>query len=161
MRRLWISGVAFLLDQVTKWLVTSRLELWESVPVMGDFFRLTHIHNAGAVFGLKFGGPYLHFVFSVVAMAVVCRMLYKLPRDDRASAIGLALVIGGALGNVVDRLRLGVVVDFLDFGIGSYRWYVFNVADACVTVGAGFLILLYGFGPKRDASEAPGRVTGE
>ena len=149
MKRLWISGIALLLDQLSKWLVTVNLAPWTSVPVLGDFFKLSYIHNPGAVFGIRFGGVWVHLLFSVVAMAAISRMLWKTSVDDRAGSIGLALVLGGAAGNLLDRLEWildtgGAVIDFLDFGIGSFRWYIFNVADACVTTGVGLLLLSYG-----------------
>jgi len=148
-KRLWISGIALLLDQVSKWLVTISIEPWTSVPVLGDFFRLTFIHNPGAVFGIRFGEPWVHLLVAVAAMAAVCRMLWTTPEEDRWAGVGLALVLGGAAGNVADRLELfystgGAVVDFLDFGLRGYRWYIFNIADACVTSGVGLLLLTYG-----------------
>jgi signal peptidase II len=158
-KKLWITTVALLADLATKWLVTSRFELWESVNVLGDFFRLTYIHNPGAVFGIRLGSSYLHLALSGVAMAVVISMLVKTPASNRWAGTGLALVLGGAVGNIVDRLRFGVVIDFLDFGIGDFRWYVFNIADACVSVGVVLLMIGYG---KNDSDEdtARGELTG-
>ena len=150
MKRLWITVVALLADLFTKWLVVSRFELWESVTVLGDFFRLTYIHNPGAVFGIRLGSSYLHLILASVAMVVVISLLIKTPESDRRGGTGLALVLGGAVGNIIDRLRFGVVIDFLDFGIGDLRWYVFNVADACVSVGVVLLIVGYG---RNDSNE--------
>lgn len=153
MKRLWITAIALLVDLSTKWLVTSRFELWDSVDVLGDFFRLTYIQNPGAVFGIRLGSGTVHLVLSLIAMAAVVSMLVKTPPEDRWGGTGLALVLGGALGNILDRLRYGVVIDFLDVGIGDVRWYVFNVADACVSVGVILLLIGYGF-EKRD-EDAP------
>ncbi len=152
MKRLWITTVALLVDLVTKWLVTTNLELWESVNVLGDFFRLTYIHNPGAVFGIRFGGPTLHLALSVGAMVVVISILVRMSPDERWGGVGVAMVLGGAVGNITDRLRYGVVIDFLDFGLGGVRWYVFNVADACVSVGVVMLIIGYG---RDHRDEAP------
>lgn len=154
MKRLWITAVALLVDLVTKWLVTTNFELWDSVDVLGDFFRLTYIHNPGAVFGIRLGSSVLHLVLSAVAMGVVITMLVKTPHADRWGGIGLALVLAGAIGNIVDRLRHGVVIDFLDFGIGDVRWYVFNVADACVSVGV--VLLIVGYGKYKREQDIPG-----
>ncbi len=155
MRSLWIAGIVVLVDQVSKWLVMETMALGESIPVLGAFFRLTYIHNPGAVFGLRLGGKGLHLLFAGGALILVGVMLWRLPTKERATATGLALVLGGAIGNVVDRIRFGVVIDFLDFGVGSLRWWVFNLADACVTTGAGLLILSYGF-QRRDEGETDG-----
>ncbi len=148
MRTLWIVGIVVLLDQASKWLVMETMALGESIPVLGSFFKLTYIHNPGAVFGLTLGGKVLHLLFAGAALVLVGVLLWRLPAAERLAAVGLALVLGGAIGNVVDRLRFGVVIDFLDFGVGSLRWWVFNLADSCVTTGAGLLILSYGFQKK-------------
>lgn len=154
MKRLWITAVALLVDLVTKQLVTTRFELWESVDVLGDFFRLTYIHNPGAVFGIRLGSGTVHLVLSLVAMGIVVSLLLKTPAEHRWSGTGLALVLGGAIGNIIDRLRYGVVIDFLDFGIGDTRWYVFNVADACVS--AGVVLLMIGYGREKPDEDVPG-----
>ncbi len=141
MRGLWISGVVLFLDQVSKRMVMESMYRGESIPVLGSFFRLTYIQNPGAVFGLRLGGNAAHLIFAGLALIMVAVMWFRLPPDERLASAGLALVLGGAVGNVVDRIRFGAVVDFLDFGFGSLRWWVFNVADASVTVGAVLLIL--------------------
>jgi len=142
-RRLWISAAVIAADQVSKAMVTSRMDLGESVPVLGSFFKLTYILNPGAVFGLKLGGQALHLLFAIIALGLVATLLYRTPASERAGSIGLALVLGGAVGNVIDRLAIGAVVDFLDFGTNGYRWWVFNIADASVTTGAALLVLSY------------------
>jgi signal peptidase II len=153
-KRLWITAVALLVDLATKQFVTSTFELWDSVDVLGDFFRLTYIHNPGAVFGIRLGSGVLHLALSGIAMGLVISMLIKTPPEERWAGVGLALVLGGALGNIIDRLRYGVVVDFLDFGIGDTRWYVFNVADACVSVGV--ILLMIGYGRDKRDDDVPG-----
>lgn len=156
MKVLWITGVAVALDQLTKWWVLQTMALGESVPVLGAFFRLTYIHNPGAVFGLRLGNPSLHLALAFVALIVVGGLLWRLSSEDRRTAIGLSLVLGGAIGNIIDRVRYGVVIDFLDFGIGSARWWVFNLADACVSAGTILLIFTLGIAPtsrkNRDTS---------
>ncbi|MDE2890324.1 MAG: signal peptidase II [Gemmatimonadota bacterium] len=140
-RSLWISGVVLILDQVSKRMVMESMFLGESIPVLGSFFRLTYIQNPGAVFGLRLGGNVAHLVFAGLALILVAVMWLRLPAHERVASAGLALVLGGAIGNVIDRIRFSAVIDFLDFGFGSVRWWVFNVADAAVTVGAVLLIL--------------------
>ena len=161
MRSFCIAATVLLLDQASKWAVMNAMALGESVPVLGSFFRLTYIQNPGAVFGLRLGGQAIHLLFAVVALVLVVAMLWRMPQGERLASLGLALVLGGALGNIVDRLRFGVVIDFLDFGFGDWRWWVFNVADACVTTGAGLLMVAYSFQkPDEDAvhgSEDPAR----
>lgn len=151
MRSLWIAGLVVFLDQMSKRMVMESMFLGESIPVLGSFFRLTYIHNPGAVFGLRLGGNVAHLIFAGVALIVVAVMWLRLPPGERVASAGLALVLGGAVGNVIDRVRFGAVVDFLDFGFGSLRWWVFNVADASVTVGAGLLIL--GCGLLKDGKD--------
>ena len=145
MRTLWIAGAAVLLDQASKWLVMETMVLGESIPVLGSFFRLTYIRNPGAVFGLTFGGKALHLLLAGAALVLVASLLWRLANTERLSALALSLILGGAVGNMVDRVRFGAVVDFLDFGVGGYRWWVFNLADSCVTIGAGLLMIAYGF----------------
>ncbi len=123
------------LDQMTKILASARLVPGEPEPVLGQFLRLTLVHNTGAAFGL-FPGSRLPFILvSVLAIAVV---LYLFARDAYRSLwnrVLLGCILGGALGNLVDRIRWGRVVDFIDVGLGSIRWPVFNVADSAVTLG--------------------------
>ena len=119
MKMLWITGVALLLDQVSKWLVMEQMVLGESVSVLGSVFKLTYIHNPGAVFGLRLGGPYAHLALAGGALVLVGVLLWQLPRGERLGAVGLTLVLGGAIGNMIDRVRFGVVVDFFAFRTAS------------------------------------------
>lgn len=127
------------IDQVTKFIVERTLRLYDPVPVIGDFFRLTYIFNRGAAFGIHLG-DWSRIAFSIlpVAAAVLLYLMYRqTPWSDRTRLVSIALVTGGALGNLIDRIRSSRgVVDFFDFGFGDVRWPVFNVADIGVTVGA-------------------------
>lgn len=152
MRFLWISGAALLVDQAAKWRIRETMAEGEASPVLGTFLRFTYIHNPGGVFGLSLGGRYLHLALAAAALAVVCILFLRMRSGGRLADIGLALLLGGALGNLVDRILYGEVVDFLDVGIGLYRWWIFNVADACVTLGVGLLMVSYGF-QRRDEGE--------
>ena len=144
MRTVCIVGVVVLLDQISKWLVAESMAVGESITVLGSFFKLTYVQNAGAVFGLKLGGKLLHLLLAGFALILVCVMLWRIPKDERWSVTGLALVLGGAIGNLADRIRFGLVIDFLDFGFGGLRWWVFNLADFSVTTGV-ITLIAYGF----------------
>ena len=129
------ATVLVALDQLTKRVASLRLEPGESISVLGDFLRLTLVHNTGAAFGLFPGSRVPFIVVSVLAIGVV---LYLFLRETYRSVMNRALlgcILGGAIGNLIDRVRLGWVVDFIDMGFGDVRWPVFNVADSAVTVG--------------------------
>ena len=133
------------LDRFTKWLVSQRISLHDSVDVIPGLFRLTHVQNQGAAFGLFAESPSewkvaMLILFSVAALAVVSALLWKNGNAMNATAIALSLVFGGALGNLWDRVASGRVIDFLDFYIGSHHWPAFNVADSAIVVGALLLL---------------------
>ena len=153
---LWIVPAALLLDQASKQIALHTLPPQSPVPVFGDVLRLTLIHNRGAAFGLTFGGPLVHTAVAVGALALLVWMFRGLPAQARLQRGALALVLGGALGNIVDRVRLREVVDFIDVGLSEiWRWPVFNVADSCVTVGVLLLVLAYSRQKKPAPEAAP------
>ncbi len=133
-----------LVDYTTKRLVQNSLTLYEQVDIIGDYVRLTYIFNPGAAFGIHVG-DYSRFLFlglSTVALLALGGMYWATPTTDRSRLAAIALICGGALGNLIDRLRSARgVVDFLDVGVGTIRWPVFNVADIAVTTGAVILAL--------------------
>ena len=135
-------GVIVVLDVITKYVVQQRMRLYDPIPVLGDFFRLTYIFNRGAAFGLSLG-DYSRVIFTVLTLLAIVGLFFwfrSTPLSDRVRLFALASVTGGAIGNLIDRVRHDRgVVDFLDFGIGSVRWPVFNVADIAVSVGAVLL----------------------
>lgn len=137
-----IVGGVVVLDVITKYIVQQRMRLYDPIPVLGDFFRLTYIFNPGAAFGLHLG-DYSRAIFTVLTIVAVVGLFFwfrSTPLSDRMRLFALASVTGGAIGNLIDRVRHDRgVVDFLDFGIGTLRWPVFNVADIAVTVGAALL----------------------
>ena len=139
-----VVGGVVLLDIVTKYVVQRSLRLYDPVPVIGDYFRLTYIFNRGAAFGLHLG-EYSRYIFTALTLVAIVGLFVwyrSTPRLDRTRLLALALVTGGAIGNLIDRLRSRQgVVDFLDFGVGDVRWPVFNVADIAVTTGAILLAL--------------------
>jgi signal peptidase II len=135
-----VAGAVLALDQITKALVLGRLPLGNTFTVVPGLFDITHVHNPGGAFGfLATMGPEVRgvlFIGVTVLVAALILYLYRqTPGEQRLLATGLALVFGGALGNLVDRIRFGVVVDFLDFYIGELHWPAFNVADSAITVG--------------------------
>jgi signal peptidase II len=140
-----IAAVVVLLDRVSKWAIAQRITLYDSVDVFPGFFRLTHVQNQGAAFGLFSESPSewkvtMLILFSVAALAVVSTLLWKNGNAMNATAIALSLVFGGALGNLWDRVANGRVIDFFDFYLGSHHWPAFNVADSAIVVGALLLL---------------------
>jgi signal peptidase II len=140
-----IAGLIIVLDRVTKWIVATKIPLHDSIQLIPRFFYLTHLENRGAAFGL-FAESHSEWKivmlisFSVIAMIVVSSLLWRTGHAMTTTGIGLSLILGGAVGNLWDRLLSGRVVDFLLFYIGSYEWPAFNVADSAIVVGAGFLV---------------------
>ena len=152
------AGTVLAFDIFTKLLVQQTLRVYDSIPVIGDFFRLTYIHNPGAAFGLHLG-PYSRFIFlglAFVALGVLVVMYHHTAAADRLRLFAIGAIAGGALGNVVDRIRSARgVVDFLDFGIADLRWPVFNLADTAVTIGALLLLAsLWAEDQRRDREKS-------
>ena len=137
--------VGLVLDQVTKVLVMLKLPMGSQVPLIPGLLNLVHIHNKGAAFGL-FSGWSADFawVFFVATTALVLGvlgyLLWRLPDDHWPAALGYSLILTGALGNMIDRVRLGEVVDFIDVYWGRYHWPAFNVADSLVCLGTAILV---------------------
>ncbi len=152
------AGLVLVFDVITKAVIQQTLSISQSVAVLGDFFRLTYIHNPGAAFGLHLG-PHSRVIFltlALIALGVLAVMYRQTPATDRLRLFAIGAIAGGALGNVIDRIRsrLGVV-DFLDFGIGDLRWPVFNLADTAVTVGAMLLLAsLWAEDQRRDREKS-------
>jgi len=136
MKVLFVSAILVLADQVSKAIVVRTMSLYESVPVIENFFHFTYITNDGMAFGIDF--PFGYFIFSLVSTLLTLFLfwyLWTVRNDSLVIRLGLAMIIAGAVGNLIDRLMLGEVIDFLDFMIGNFHWYVFNLADSYVTVG--------------------------
>ncbi len=143
---LLIALVVVLLDRWTKRIVAQRIPLYSHIQVIPGFFRLTHTENTGAAFSL-FADSTSHWktamliAFSMIALTVVSILLWKNHHAHLVTGIGLSLIMGGALGNLWDRLARGRVVDFLLFYYKHYQWPVFNLADSAIVIGAGLLVL--------------------
>lgn len=146
-RRLgWIAGSVVVLDQLTKGIILARLDLYHSIPVVPGFFNITHVQNPGGAFGfLAQQSPLVRgIVFLLMSFLAVCLIFWfyrNTPATHRFLALGFALIFGGAIGNLIDRLRFGKVVDFLDFYIGAWHWPAFNVADSAITTGIAIFLL--------------------
>lgn len=143
---LLIAAAVLALDQLTKWWVLSTFELYESVPVIPGFFDLTFVVNTGAAFGMLAGEhnqwrqPFFVLV-TLVALVVLVAAFRQYRRQGGLYVVAIGLIGGGALGNLIDRLRFGHVVDFLDFYIKDYHWPAFNAADSAISVGVGLFLL--------------------
>jgi len=138
---LWVSATVMLLDQIAKQLVVRNLG-WFDVQPLVPHLNLVHMHNTGAAFSMLASAPPLLFIVLGVAVSVgILWWMRKNPRGQSLFAASLALILGGALGNVIDRATRGYVVDFVDFYWGSWHFAAFNVADMAITLGAGLMIL--------------------
>ena len=141
MRILFVSVLLVFADQISKILIRINMSLYESIPVIANFFNLTYITNDGMAFGINF--PFGIYIFSTISLIFTVFLfwyLWTIKEDGIVIRTGVALIIAGAVGNLIDRIFLGSVVDFLDFMIGNYHWYVFNFADSYVTIGMGFIL---------------------
>jgi signal peptidase II len=141
-----IAALVVLVDQVTKLVIRRQFELHDSMPVIPGFFSLTRVHNTGAAFGLlnSVELPYKTAVLTAVRLAALAGLTFfaaTLPQAHALARAGIALVVGGAAGNLVDGLMLGYVVDFFDFYWNAWHFWAFNVADASITVGMAMVIL--------------------
>jgi signal peptidase II len=148
-KHLTLGGIVVLIvliDQITKLYVDASMRLHESIPVIAGFFSITHVRNPGAAFGfLADASPFFRSVFFVVvtilAMILILHYIWKSREGERLLTYGLSLILAGAVGNLIDRVRLGEVIDFLDVYIGAYHWPAFNVADSAISVGAVILFI--------------------
>jgi len=141
-RILIVSALVILVDQLTKITVASVLEIGESVSVMGSVVRFTLIKNPGMAFGIRIGSKAFFTIFSSVASVIILVYLYRIRHEGFSPRFALALILGGALGNLIDRFAYGQVIDFIDVGLHDLRWPIFNAADIAVTVGMILLVTL-------------------
>jgi signal peptidase II len=159
-----VFAVSLFLDVVTKYLVNEHLTYADRVPIIEGFFYLTHVRNTGAAFGLFRDAPVaLRLTFfigvSTIAIGIIIQFFRQLAPGDRLSALALGLILGGAVGNLLDRIRFGEVVDFLHFILwGGYQWPDFNLADSWIVVGVALLVLelLASEGEERAAADSGG-----
>lgn len=146
---LWLSAVVIAADQVTKQVVVNQLDLYERVVLL-PFLNLGRMHNTGAAFSILTGVAPIFFIGLALAVSVgILVWLRRNPDHERLTAAGLCLILGGALGNAIDRATRGYVIDFLDLHAAGWHWPAFNVADGAITVGAILVILDMVLRPRR------------
>jgi signal peptidase II len=134
------------IDQWTKYLVQQRLPLHRPVEVIPGFFNLTHLRNTGGAFGVFGGakgglGSYLFMAVSLIAIGSIFYFFHKVKEEEKNLALSLSLILSGAIGNLIDRLHYGEVVDFLEFYVSSFHWPSFNIADSVICIGIGLMAL--------------------
>lgn len=149
-RKYWILLIfcfgILLLDQWTKYVIVQKLGLYQRVEVIQGFFNIIHVRNTGGAFGIFGGekggiGSILFVVVSVVAIGAIIFLFAKTRENEKTLSLSFSLILSGALGNLIDRLHYGEVVDFLDFYVSSYHWPAFNVADSAICIGIGLMAL--------------------
>jgi signal peptidase II len=156
LRYLFLSVAVIVLDQWTKWLVEVHLPHHVSEPVIPGFLNLTHVRNTGVAFGLFATdggeGTLLLTLLGLAALAAVAVYFWHTPSQDRLLLVALALVVGGAVGNLIDRVSSGAVTDFVDVYVGLHHWPAFNVADSAISVGIA-LLAIDSFRPRHQAPD--------
>ena len=145
-----LTGSVIVTDQLSKLHIIQTMRLHESIPIIPNLFSFTYIRNPGAAFGLLAGSSNaFRMVFfgltSIFALVLLGTILYRMPERDWMGRLSVSAILGGAVGNLIDRLRFGEVIDFLDVYIDNYHWPAFNVADSAITVGVIFLIIHFMF----------------
>jgi signal peptidase II len=152
---LWLSLLALVLDQASKLAVDSAMRLYESISIM-PFFNLTYVHNTGAAFSfLAQAGGWQRWLFAGLALVIsvaITIWITRLKSNEKLLAIALSLVLGGAVGNLIDRVAYGYVIDFLDVYYQDWHWPAFNIADSAICIGV-FLMLLESFGVAQEKAE--------
>lgn len=148
---LWLSLLVLILDQASKLAIDASMQLFESIPILPSF-NLTYVHNTGAAFSfLSQAGGWQRWLFAglaVVMISIIAVWLLRLQKHETLMATALSLVLGGAMGNLIDRVAYGYVIDFLDVYYKSWHWPAFNIADSAICIGVG-LMLLESFGVGR------------
>ncbi len=153
---LMAAGI-ILADQLTKVLIDRYVALLSSKTIIPGLFDITHIHNRGAIFGFfsQSGSPLLHGILMLASLVALCVVVYYFiltPASDRLTLVSLSLILAGALGNLIDRILRGYVIDFLDFYVSKWHWPSFNLADASITIGALLLVFALLFRKKEKCS---------
>ena len=130
------------LDQWSKWAIKTSFNLYQSKPVIQDLLHFTYVTNDGMAFGLSFpGGKHVLLIMTILLTGFIVGFLWKEKNGHPLIKYGLALILSGAIGNLIDRMLYGKVVDFLDLMIGNFHWYIFNIADSSVTIGMILFII--------------------
>ncbi|SEN16976.1 signal peptidase II [Lihuaxuella thermophila] len=152
--RYFLAAVFILiLDQSTKWLIVKNMSLYESIPVIDGFFHITSHRNPGAAFGILKHQQWLFITVTIFVIAIILYYLWQLKNERPWMSFSFALILGGAIGNLIDRIQTGEVVDFLDFRFGDYHFPIFNVADSAIVVGVCILVLITLLSPSAESNE--------
>jgi signal peptidase II len=154
---LWLSLLALVLDQASKLLIDGTMQLYQSIPLLPSF-NLTYVHNTGAAFSfLSTAGGWQRWLFAGLALVIsigITVWLTRLQKHETVLAAALSLILGGAVGNLIDRLIYGYVIDFLDVYYGAWHWPAFNIADAAITLGVMLMLAeSFGLGRSKTAGE--------
>jgi|SRR5690625_3009702 len=136
-----LALIVIILDQWTKWLIVQKMELYERIPIIDNFFSITSHRNKGAAWGILQGQMIFFYIITVIVIIGIIYMMQKYSQQSKLLAVALGLILGGAIGNFIDRLFRKEVVDFLDFIFFTYDFPIFNVADSALTVGVFFFLL--------------------
>ena len=164
-RKYWVLFIflfgVLLLDQLTKSMIVQKLFLYEKVEVIRGFFNIIHVRNTGGAFGIFGGekgglGSVLFVVVSLLAIGAIVYLFVKAREDEKGLAFSFTLILSGALGNLIDRIRYGEVIDFLDFHLSTFHWPAFNVADSAICIGIGLLALELLAGDKKRSTKSQG-----
>ncbi|MCF6410493.1 signal peptidase II [Pseudalkalibacillus salsuginis] len=143
MRYYALAIFVLIIDQITKWFVVTKMELGEQITIINNFFYLHSHRNRGAAFGILQGQMWLFIIVTVIVIAAVVYYLHTEARGNVLLSTSLGLILGGAIGNFLDRLFRGEVVDFLDFYIINYDFPIFNIADSSLVIGVGMIALAF------------------
>jgi len=149
-----IAVIAIAIDQITKYLVVKNMELYEQIPIIDGFFYLTSHRNSGAAWGILEGKMGFFYVITVIVIIGIIYYLHKYGKDNKLFASALGLILGGAIGNFIDRLFHQEVVDFFDFIIFGYDFPIFNIADSALTIGVILVIIAALFEEKKQKGKA-------
>jgi len=156
---LFYSLLVIVLDQISKVIIKSRFNLHETYEALGSILRFVYVQNPGIAFGFHFSHAWLYAAFAAIASLTLLVYLYRMRQSRFAFRLALALILGGAVGNLIDRLAYGKVVDFIEIGFAGWRWpYIFNIADIGVTCGMIILIALTLF--EKDEKESTNMPSG-
>lgn len=148
-----IACIVIAIDQFTKWLVVNKMELYEQIPIIENFFYFTSHRNSGAAWGILEGQMIFFYVITVVVLIGVIYYMEKYARDNKILAIALSLILGGAIGNFIDRILHQEVVDFLDVMIFKYDFPIFNIADSSLVIGVIFVFIVTLIDEKQKGKE--------
>ena len=169
-----ITAIVVVLDQITKIIIHNSMQLYESFKILGDFFRITYVENSGMAFGIQVANSGFFTVFAVIASIAIMIYLFRMKGEHLLARFSMALILGGAIGNLWDRIFRGSVVDFIDFeffdinipafrflfidfpGYSMDRWPVFNVADMGITIGMSMLFIFILFEKEEEELDAAG-----